>query len=63
MIDVPDAPWVRDYDRFFQLHYQCKGGEELSDLWAYNPDRCDGGFCCYDCDKCSKAESDDEEDE
>lgn len=26
MIDVPDAPWITDYDRYFNLFYQC--GEE-----------------------------------
>lgn len=29
--------------------------------WAYSPEKCDGDYCCGDCDFCSKAE--DEEDE
>jgi hypothetical protein len=27
--------------------------------WAYDPDKCDGDFCCGDCDRCQKAEDDD----
>lgn len=23
-------------------------------LWAYNPNVCDGDYCCGECDKCSK---------
>lgn len=23
MTDVPDAPWITDYDRYFNLFYQC----------------------------------------
>jgi len=28
MIDVPDAPWITDYDRYFNLFYQCEEEEE-----------------------------------
>lgn len=26
-------------------------------LWAYLPHKCDGGYCCGDCDNCDKAEN------
>ena len=33
-----------------------KGGVNgMSDLWAYEPDICDGDFCPCNCDYCSKA--------
>lgn len=38
----------------------------MSDLWAYNPDVCDGDYCPMNCDHCYKrdeAESNREEDE
>lgn len=31
--------------------------------WAYEPEKCDGDFCIGDCDLCSKAAEDEEEDE
>lgn len=31
-----------------------KGGENMKDIWAYNPDVCDGDFCPMDCDYCPK---------
>lgn len=24
--------------------------------WAYDPDKCDGDYCCGDCDYCPKGE-------
>ena len=33
-----------------------KGGETMKDIWAYNPDVCDGDFCPMDCDYCPKRE-------
>lgn len=24
------------------------------DKWAYEPSKCDGGYCCGECDKCIK---------
>ena len=24
MNDVPDAPWIKNYDRYFDLYYQCQ---------------------------------------
>ena len=42
----------------------------MSDLWAYNPDVCDGDVCWMNCDNCPKhekaagyADEDEEEDE
>ncbi len=35
----------------------------MSDLWGYEPQKCDGDFCPYNCDKCGKADEDGEEDE
>lgn len=29
-------------------------------LWAYSPEKCDGDYCCGECDKCSKRWEDDE---
>ena len=26
----------------------------MSDLWAYDPDICDGDLCVMDCDRCPK---------
>lgn len=28
----------------------------MSDLWAYNPSVCDGGYCPCNCDSCQKAD-------
>lgn len=25
-------------------------------LWAYSPEKCDGDFCCGDCDLCNKVD-------
>lgn len=33
----------------------CKWREERemsTDKWAYDPERCDGHYCCGDCDNC-----------
>ena len=35
-------------------------------LWAYTPNKCDGDYCCGDCDECEKVltgELDEEVDE
>ena len=32
-------------------------------LWAYAPNKCDGDYCCGDCDQCNKAEMEVDEDE
>ena len=29
----------------------------MSDLWAYNPEICDGDFCPLDCDRCGKRDA------
>ena len=29
--------------------------------WAYEPEKCDGDFCCGDCDFCPKAEEEEDE--
>ena len=28
--------------------------------WAYKPEKCDGDYCCGDCDYCNKAEDEEE---
>ena len=57
-----EAPWVGDYyDKYRNRYYQT-GDEEMSDLWAYDSDRCDGDFCPMNCDNCPKADRDDEDD-
>ena len=28
--------------------------------WAYSPNKCDGNYCCGDCDICPKSEDEDE---
>ena len=33
------------------------------DMWAYEPDKCDGQPCPGDCDFCSRAEQGEDEDE
>ena len=30
------------------------------DRWRYSPEKCDGGFCPCDCDKCPKKWEDDD---
>ena len=35
----------------------------MSQLWAYNPDRCDGDYCPMNCDICWKAEPENEKEE
>ena len=64
-----EAPWVGDYyEKYFDLHYQveteaCDDKEEdMSDLYKYDPDICDGDFCPQDCDRCPKADREEEED-
>lgn len=32
----------------------------MSDLWSYRPEKCDGDFCPFDCDKCPKGGEDDD---
>lgn len=29
----------------------------MKDIWAYNPEVCDGDFCPLDCDYCPKREA------
>lgn len=29
----------------------------MKDVWAYNPEVCDGDFCPLDCDHCPKREA------
>ena len=31
MSDVPDAPWITDYDTYFNLYYQVEDDDDLSD--------------------------------
>lgn len=31
--------------------------------WAYEPEKCDGDFCCGDCDHCEKAETEEADNE
>lgn len=33
------------------------------DRWRYSPEKCDGGFCPCDCDKCPKCWEDVEEED
>lgn len=33
----------------------------MTDLWAYEPWKCDNDYCPMDCGRCSKAEYEDEE--
>lgn len=28
---MPDAPWITDYDRYFNLFYQCVDPEEVEE--------------------------------
>lgn len=32
-------------------------------LWAYEPEKCDGQYCCGDCDLCHKTDDEIEEEE
>jgi len=31
MFDVPDAPWITEYDTYFNLYYQVEDEDDLSD--------------------------------
>ena len=31
MADFPDAPWVTDYDKYFDLYSQCTDEEEVEE--------------------------------
>lgn len=33
------------------------------ELWAYDPDRCDGDYCPMNCDICRKAEPEEEDED
>lgn len=28
----------------------------MKNVWAYDPEKCDGDYCPLDCDKCAKAD-------
>lgn len=28
---MPDAPWISDYDNYFNLYYQCEEDEDAED--------------------------------
>ena len=58
-----EAPWVGQYyDKYRNDFYGLVEPEEImSDLWAYNPDKCDGDICYMDCDCCPKSVLDDDE--
>ena len=28
---MPDAPWISDYDSYFNLYYQCEEDEDAED--------------------------------
>lgn len=32
-------------------------------LWAYDPEKCDGKYCCGDCDFCNRTDDELEEDD
>jgi len=58
-----EAPWVGDYyDKYRNRYYQT-GDDNMSDLWAYSPEKCDGDFCPMNCDICGKKYDDLEEEE
>ena len=61
MIDVPDAPWIRNYDHFRNQYYGITEVDMSVSKWAYSPEKCDGDFCPGDCDLCSKAEEEEED--
>ena len=62
MMDLPDAPWITNYDRYRNQYYQVEE-VDMSDLWAYSPEKCDGDICPMNCDICSKKYDDLEEEE
>lgn len=35
------------------------GGKDMTDMWAYTPEKCDGDYCPGDCDYCYKVELND----
>lgn len=35
----------------------------MSELWSYEPKKCDYDYCPFDCDKCPKSEEEDNEDD
>ena len=67
MISLPDAPWIDCYDKYRGRYYQTIGDDEMSGLWAYEPEKCDGDFCPMNCDICGKKyddlEGEEEEDD
>ena len=64
MRDDIEAPWIGDPEPYINSHYNLIEPEEyMSDLFAYDPDICDGDFCPCDCDKCPKCWEDEEEDD
>jgi len=63
-----EAPWVGAYyDKYRSRYYQTIGDDEMSDLWAYEPEKCDGDICFNNCDHCPKSDpgygKDDEDEE
>ena len=66
MLDI-EAPWVGDYYDKYRSIYYGGGDDNMSDLWAYDPEKCDGDFCPMNCDICGKKyddlEGEEEEDD
>ena len=61
-IDLPDPPWITNWEQHREEYYQREGGLYVSvDKWAYSPEKCDYEYCVGDCDRCPLAEEDDEE--
>ena len=64
MRDCIEAPWVGAYyNKYRSDYYGIREEEDMSDLWKYDPDICDGDFCPMDCDRCPKADREEEEEE
>lgn len=61
-----EAPWISNPEPYRNEFFYLVEEPNMSDLWAYDPDKCDGDWCPCDCDSCYKSEiveeDEDEED-
>lgn len=65
MLSIPDAPWTTEsgYDRYRNAFYGLMSDEDMTRLYDYDPDRCDGHECYGCCDHCEYNSERYEEDE
>ena len=62
MMDIPDSPWAINYEKQRNDFYGLVVND-MSDKWAYAPEKCDYEYCIGDCDRCSLSEEEEEDED